>query len=105
MMPKRADPLDAQATVPPTNYRSALAGYRPNIEQAVGSWKQANDDAGRIGGWHAYAREANADNSPTAAQPKADKAGAAASTSADVPGAPPAPAASMPDGHGAHGKH
>lgn len=54
------DPTDAALTVPPTVYRSAFDGYRPNREQAVGDWRQANDAVARAGGWRAYAREAQA---------------------------------------------
>ena len=38
-------------------YRSAFEGYRRYEEQPVGSWREANDLVGRIGGWQAYARE------------------------------------------------
>ena len=38
-------------------YRSAFDGYRGFTDQPVGSWRKANDDVGRIGGWKAYARE------------------------------------------------
>ncbi|MDH5539741.1 MAG: hypothetical protein OEY03_10070 [Rhizobacter sp.] len=92
----RPDPLDAQATVPATRHHSALQGYRPNAEQAVGSWKDANDGAGRAGGWRAYAREAHTADPPATAaatQPPAAQPGNAA------------PAASKPGGQGAHGKH
>lgn len=59
------DPLDPQAAVPPAQYRSALAAYRPLAEAPVGSWKEANERVNRIGGWRAYAREAAAP-APTA---------------------------------------
>lgn len=56
--PARADPLDAQAAVPASIYRSALA-LPPATERAKApSWRQANDEVARIGGWRAYAREA-----------------------------------------------
>ena len=38
-------------------YRSAFEGYRRYDDQPVGSWREANDLVGRIGGWQAYARE------------------------------------------------
>lgn len=38
-------------------YRSAFEGYRRHDDQPVGSWREANDLVGRIGGWQAYARE------------------------------------------------
>ena len=39
-------------------YRSVFDGYRAFSEQAVVSWPEANGLVGRIGGWQAYAREA-----------------------------------------------
>ncbi len=57
-VPSPGDPLDAQAGVPPLNYRSALAAYRPNVQQPVGAWRDLNDGVGRIGGWRAYAKQA-----------------------------------------------
>jgi hypothetical protein len=39
-------------------YTSALAGYQAYSDQAVLSWREANDRVGRIGGWRAYAKEA-----------------------------------------------
>jgi hypothetical protein len=87
--PRQPDPLDARAPVPPTLHVSPLARYRAPGEVAVGSWKDANDTVARLGGWRAYAREAQA---------PAPAASAASS-------ATPAPARPAPDqGHG-HGKH
>lgn len=65
----RPDPLDAQAPLPPLIYRSALQGYRPNVEAAVGNWPAANEQVGRIGGWRAYAREAQQPDAVPAAAP------------------------------------
>lgn len=39
-------------------FRSALKGYLPYTEEKTINWKEANDLTGRIGGWRAYAREA-----------------------------------------------
>lgn len=61
----RPDSGDPRASVPPVSYRSAFAGYRPNVEEKVGSWKDANDRVGRIGGWRAYAKEARQPERPT----------------------------------------
>lgn len=72
----------APAAVP---FTSALAGYRPFDDTPAANWRQANDEVGRIGGWRAYTREAQAamaDGSAPAA------AGAAAA-----------------DPHAGHGKH
>lgn len=52
--PKAAVP----ATETSLQFDSTFTGYRAYTEQAVGSWRDANDEVGRIGGWRAYAREA-----------------------------------------------
>ena len=82
----RPDPLHAKAAVAPLVYRSAFGGYKPLAEATPPlSWRDANDAVERIGGWRAYAREANA----PAAAPSAPAAA--------VPLAPaPAPRASRP---------
>jgi hypothetical protein len=49
----------ASAASAPTPYRSAFEGYQPFAEQKLVPWKEANDTVGKIGGWRAYAREAN----------------------------------------------
>lgn len=54
----RPDPLHAEAAVPLAQYRLAFTGYRPLAEETVMPWKETNDSAGRIGGWRAYARQA-----------------------------------------------
>ena len=48
-------------------YRSPFEGYQRFTQEQVGSWKAANDNVGRIGGWRAYAKEALA---PAGARPK-----------------------------------
>lgn len=88
--PLLADPMDATVSVPPLVYRSGLRSYRRLDPNAALSWREANDQVGRIGGWRAYAREANA--------PEAD-AGAAA-----APG-PGADATVAPMPHGPHRPH
>ncbi|WP_130430773.1 hypothetical protein [Rivibacter subsaxonicus] len=65
--PRRADPADPAASVPVLNHRSAFTGYRPNVEQPVGAWRELNDQVGRIGGWRSYAREAQSTAPPEAA--------------------------------------
>lgn len=54
----RPDPLDAQASVPPVEYRSAFTNYRPLGEDKLAPWKDANEATARAGGWRAYAKEA-----------------------------------------------
>lgn len=80
----RPDPLDPAAAVPPALHRSAFQGYRAAGDQALGSWREANERVARIGGWRAYTREANAPEPP---------AGAASAP----------PAAGGPGHHGHHG--
>lgn len=55
---RRPDPQDARASVPRVAYESPFSGYRAYTEEKPGSWKDANDTVGRIGGWRAYAKEA-----------------------------------------------
>lgn len=118
----RPDPLDPTAAVPPTVYRSPLAGYRALRDQPVGSWREANDTVGRIGGWRAYAREVARGEADEAAGPAASPAPAAApgtspgtSTSISTGSTPavatpsltaprPVPTA-PPAGQGHHGRH
>ncbi len=49
-------------------YRSTFDTYQRFTDEKVGSWRDANDTVGRIGGWRAYAkegREATPQGSPT----------------------------------------
>jgi hypothetical protein len=80
-----ADPLDAGASVPTVVYRSNLAGYRRLGNDKPIPWREANETVGRIGGWRAYAREAN---EPASAERPATGASA--------------PDGSMPSGHDGH---
>ena len=47
----------SQDAAPSSSYRSAWSGYRPFADEKVVSWKDANDEVRRIGGWRAYLRE------------------------------------------------
>ena len=76
------------AAATPAPYRSALEGYQPWSDQATAPWKESNDTVGRIGGWRAYAREANGE--AAAAPPAA--AGPAQSSSPPAAPRPPADA-------------
>lgn len=50
------------------NYRSAFEGYRAFTEQPVTNWRQSNDLVRQIGGWQAYAQEAQGgDQAPASA--------------------------------------
>ncbi|NQD37943.1 hypothetical protein HPT27_13005 [Permianibacter sp. IMCC34836] len=61
-----SDPMDAAVEVPPPAVSTSLSSYRAWSEQAVGDWRMANDRVGRIGGWKAYAAEAQNPDTPTA---------------------------------------
>ena len=57
----------------PPPYRSALEGYQPYTDEKIVNWKEANDNAGRIGGWREYAKEASESKTPeVAAKPDPD---------------------------------
>lgn len=93
----RLNPADAKATVPRAIYRSAFQGYRPHADTEVGSWVEANDTVGRIGGWRVYAKEAAA---PETAAPAAQTPAARAS------GPVQSPPDAKPPASGHHGhKH
>lgn len=91
-----ADPLDAQAQVPRLTHDSSLAQYRRMSVESVGSWRKANDNVGRIGGWRTYLREAQQPDAPASA------AGAAKPAAADKA---ERPARGMPAGHHGHPVH
>jgi hypothetical protein len=80
----RSDPVDPGVAVPALLHRSAFDRYRAMSDENVGSWRDANDLVGRIGGWRAYAREAHGLDGGSAAP-------AGASTPA-TPGTPAKPA-------------
>lgn len=90
---RRPDPLDARAAVPGVAYDSALSrSRRATFEERSIPWREANDTAARIGGWRAYAREAQQAEPAPAGSPG--------------PQAPQAPqsdkARPAPSGHGGH---
>lgn len=86
-----ATPVPAQTAKPdPAPVATpALEGYRPFSDQEVMSWRDANDTVGRIGGWRAYAREAQAQANPPA-------------RAASAPTAPASGAAPAKDPHAGH---
>ena len=55
---------------------AVFSAYRPYADQEVSSWREANDEVGRIGGWQAYAREAQAP--VDSSEPPSTKSGAPA---------------------------
>ena len=64
----RPDPADPRVSVPPVIYVSPFKQYQPLGDEAVTSWKAANDLVGKIGGWQVYAKEAQ-EPAPAAGQP------------------------------------
>lgn len=95
-----ADPTDAQAAVAPLKYQSPFRDYRVLGEDKRVPWKDANDEVARIGGWRAYAKEA---------QQAAPANPAAGALPAAVPSTPPPAKATPPatekpaPGHAGHG--
>ncbi len=79
----RADPLDPQAPVPAVVVRSPLADYRRLGDDPPLPWRTANETVNRIGGWRAYARQAQ---QPDAAGPAAAAPGTPASAAAPARG-------------------
>lgn len=65
----RPDPLEAlnpQAAVPASTYLSSFAQYRTLGSQELISWRQANENVARIGGWRVYLRQSQQpETSPT----------------------------------------
>jgi len=97
----RPDPLDAKASVPALSYESPFSRYRPLSDDKAVSWREANDEVTRIGGWRAYAREAQAPASATpdanAGAPASSPAGAHKGAADPMPTTRPAP-----QGHSGH---
>lgn len=55
----------AQASL--TVYQSAFEGYRAYTDEKFANWKEANDNAGRIGGCREYANGASGFETPDVA--------------------------------------
>lgn len=56
-----AAPSETSATpvVSGLQYQSTFADYVPYSEEAVESWRNANETVEKIGGWRAYAKDAH----------------------------------------------
>jgi len=104
----RPDPLDAKSAVPAVTYESSLAKYRRMLDGTPVPWREANDNVTRIGGWRAYAREAQQPDAVPAAQ--GVQPSMPARPASAVQPALPSPAATggtpppnaQPDGHDGH---
>jgi hypothetical protein len=57
MLPSFAQTADSASTTS-SSYRSAFTGYRGLADSPRVPWREANDRVRDIGGWKAYAREA-----------------------------------------------
>jgi len=86
---RKVDPLDASAAVPAATYETSLSRYRRAGDDKAIPWRESNDTAARIGGWRAYAREAQ--------QPEPAPSAPAAAPAKPYPQVMP-----MPQGHGGH---
>lgn len=60
-----ASPLDVNAKVPGFVHQSAFKDFRRITDEPVGSWRAANETVNRVGGWRAYAREAQSPAAPS----------------------------------------
>ncbi len=92
----------SEAAASGSAYRSAFDGFRRFADQPVGSWREANDTVGRVGGWRAYAREAQGNGAADGQggmQMQPVERAAAVQPAASSPGPASAPA----KGHTGHG--
>lgn len=97
--PGRADPLDAQARVPAATHVSPLAGYRRLGDDERTPWQDANQRVNRVGGWRAYAREAQQPEPASSAPPGR---GLPAPAPGTVPASTSAPTPTPAPAHGGH---
>jgi hypothetical protein len=65
---KEPPPVTPQRAAPP--YESAFTGYRRYEERDIASWREANDEVGRLGSGHAHMKGAA---EPGAAAPQASE--------------------------------
>jgi hypothetical protein len=61
---------EAQAAIPKLSYRSPFADYQADKVEEPRPWRDVNDRVGTIGGWRAYAREAQQSAAPPAPAPQ-----------------------------------
>ena len=57
----------AQGTAAPIDYKSAFDGYQRFSDEEVQPWKDSNATVEKIGGWRAYAKEAQGAKAPASA--------------------------------------
>lgn len=65
-----ATPSRTDTEISPLRYDSVFANYKPYRDEKTTAWRDANDTVAKIGGWRAYAREAQQpDTAPPPAPP------------------------------------
>ena len=93
--PATASSPGQKSTAPPVaspfSYQSAVEDYRRYGDEPLTPWAEANDTVATIGGWQAYAREAQAEPGPSPAVVGESSA--------------PPPDAAPTGGHGGHSGH
>jgi hypothetical protein len=78
------------------SYESAFSNYRPLGDFTVGTWRDANDNVTRIGGWREYLKEVQRSQSSAPSSPVAPPQSTPSRASA--PSAKP----TTPDPHAGH---
>ncbi len=69
---QRSDPGDPAAPTMPLHHRSSFESYRAPKPAVATDWLEANREVAAVGGWRAYAREAQAaDPAASAVVPEA----------------------------------
>ncbi|MDO9237343.1 MAG: hypothetical protein Q7U28_15080 [Aquabacterium sp.] len=63
------DPKSLAPSSVTLGYRSAFADYHMYSEQPIASWREANDNVGKIGGWRVYSKEARQPDGASAPVP------------------------------------
>ena len=83
-----SDPAQRDALAPEMAYESAFRSYRPYREEDLGSWREVNDEVGRVGGHVGMFRSAG--HGAKEQEPMKPPAAAPASRAQDTPGQVPA---------------
>jgi hypothetical protein len=65
----RPKPEDPRSAAPPPARSSAFEGYRPYRDEPVGSWREVNDEVGRVGGHSGVVRAEREAAPPPPARP------------------------------------
>lgn len=94
-------PPHSPAAPASSTYRSAFEGYRGFKEETPVPWKRANETVGRIGGWKAYASEAQDESGAAGAPQKSGQP----MQQGDAPALPKTTNPRPHESHGAPGQH